>query len=155
MNASGPHRRLGIDVGKARVGVAVSDPHGMLASPVETVQRDEHSVARIVALAAEYEVRDIFIGLPINLRGEETASTVDARVFAAEVEAQLPGSVVLIDERLSTVSAHSALRASGKKQKNTRSIVDQVAAVVLLQHALDSERQLGKTAGRRLSEETM
>ncbi|MGF2948017.1 Holliday junction resolvase RuvX [Microbacterium alcoholitolerans] len=139
--------RLGIDVGKARVGVSRCDPDGMLAVPVETVPRSETSVDRIVELSAEWDPIEIVIGLPVNMRGEETLSTVDAREFAADVRRRTGRAVRMVDERLSTVSAHAALRSSGRSQKNSRSIVDQVAAVVLLQHAVDTEKSTGHPAG--------
>ncbi|MFE7067351.1 MULTISPECIES: Holliday junction resolvase RuvX [Microbacterium] len=139
--------RLGIDVGRARVGVARSDPDGMLAVPVETVPRDERSLARIAELAAEYEPLEIVVGLPVNMQGADTPSTVDAREFAAALQARSGVPVRLVDERLSTVSAHAALRSSGRSQKNSRSIVDQVAAVVLLQQAIDTEKSTGNPAG--------
>jgi len=139
--------RLGIDVGRARVGVARSDPDGMLAVPVETVPRDEHSLTRIAELAAEYEPLEIVVGLPVNMQGADTPSTVDAREFAAALQGRSGVPVRLVDERLSTVSAHAALRSSGRSQKNSRSIVDQVAAVVLLQQAIDTEKSTGNPAG--------
>lgn len=144
--------RLGVDVGRARVGVARCDPDGLLAVPVETVARDDRSIARLVELAEEYEPLEIVVGLPLNMRGEDTASTTDAREFAAQLSSALPDSrataaVRLVDERLSTVSAHTALRQSGRSQKGSRSIVDQIAAVVLLQHAIDSEKRTGAPAG--------
>jgi len=139
--------RLGVDVGKARVGVARCDPDGMLATPVETVARDEASIDRIVALAREYDASELLVGLPLNMRGEDTASTTDAREFAAALAAASARPVRLVDERLSTVSAHAALRDSGRTQRKSRSIVDQVAAVVLLQHALDVEKSTGRPAG--------
>lgn len=139
--------RLGVDVGKARVGVSRCDPDGMLAVPVETVARNETSVDRIAELVAEWEPIEIVVGLPVNLRGEETLSTVDAREFAAAVQARIGRDVRLVDERLSTVSAHAALRSSGRSQKNSRNIIDQVAAVVLLQQAIDTEKSTGNPAG--------
>ncbi|WP_136052746.1 Holliday junction resolvase RuvX [Microbacterium sp. K36] len=139
--------RLGIDVGRARVGVARSDPDGMLAVPVETVPRDERSLTRIAELTAEYEPLEIVVGLPVNMQGADTPSTVDAREFAAALQARSGVPVRLVDERLSTVSAHAALRSSGRSQKNSRSIVDQVAAVVLLQQAIDTEKSTGNPAG--------
>lgn len=145
--------RLGIDVGKARVGVAKCDPDGMLATPVETVARDDASVARIVALAEEHSAIEILIGLPLNMRGEDTASTTDARDFAAAVGAASALPIRLVDERLSTVSAHAALRSSGRSQRSSRSIVDQVAAVVLLQQALDVEKSTGRPPGTPLPQE--
>lgn len=139
--------RLGIDVGKARVGVSRCDPDGMLAVPVETIPRSETSVDRIVALVAEWDPIEIVVGLPVNMRGEETLSTVDAREFAASVRSKSARPVRMVDERLSTVSAHAALRSSGRSQRNSRNIVDQVAAVVLLQHAVDTEKSTGHPAG--------
>ncbi|MFJ4225136.1 Holliday junction resolvase RuvX [Microbacterium sp. NPDC089695] len=139
--------RLGIDVGRARIGVSRSDPDGMLAVPVETVPRDDAAIARITAIAAEYEPLEIVVGLPVNLQGVDTASTVDARDFAAAILAANGTPVRLVDERLSTVTAHAALRSSGRTQKNSRSIVDQVAAVVLLQQAIDMEKSTGNPPG--------
>lgn len=144
--------RLGIDVGKARVGVARCDPDGMLAVPVETVPRTETSAARIAELAAEYDAIEVLVGLPISLSGGETASTADARTLAAEIAATVaPLEVRMVDERLSTVTAHAALRQSGRSQKSSRRIVDQVAAVVLLQQAIDVEKRSGVPAGEALS----
>ncbi|MDF2555523.1 MAG: Holliday junction helicase RuvA [Microbacterium sp.] len=139
--------RLGIDVGRARVGVAKCDPDGLLATPVETVPRDAESVRRIRELVLEYDAVQVLVGLPTNLRGEDTASTTDAREFAAEVARTVDVPVRLVDERLSTVSAHAALRQSGRSQRGSRGIVDQVAAVILLQNALDVEKSRGTAAG--------
>lgn len=139
--------RLGVDVGKVRVGVARSDPDGLLAVPVETVPRGDASVRRILEIASEYDALEFLVGLPTSLSGGETASTADARAFADDLAAASDRDVRLVDERLSTVTAHSALRQSGRSQKKSRSIVDQVAAVVLLQQALDVERQSGNPAG--------
>ncbi len=144
--------RLGVDVGKARVGVARSDLHGMLATPLETVPRELASgaVARVAHLAREYEACEVIVGLPLNMRGERTLSTEDAQGFAqalATVLVPLGVSVRLVDERLSTVSAQSQLRQAGKKTKQTKNIIDQAAAVVILQHALDIERARDTPAG--------
>src|SRR5690606_8438210 len=139
--------RLGIDVGKARIGVARCDPDGMLAVPVETVARSEQSLARIAELAAEYEPLEFVVGLPVNKRGADTESTADARAFAEALQ-QLTGVTArMMDERLSTVTAHAALRSSGRTQRKSRNIVDQIAAVVLLQHAIDTEKSTGSPAG--------
>jgi putative Holliday junction resolvase len=145
--------RLGIDVGRARVGVARCDPDGLLATPVETVPRDKKSLERVIELAEEYSAFEILVGLPLNMRGEDTASTVDAREFAEAIAAASAVPVRLVDERLSTVSAHAALRDSGRSQRSSRSIVDQVAAVVLLQQALDVEKSTGRPPGTPVSQE--
>ncbi len=142
-----PGVRLGIDVGTARIGVARSDLHGMLATPVETVPRGAGDIARIRELVSEIDAVEIIVGLPLALSGRETASTGDARQFAARLSAACAVPVRLVDERLSTVSANSALRASGRNAKNSRSVVDQVAAVIILQHALDFERSADSPPG--------
>lgn len=142
-----PGARLGIDVGTVRVGVARSDPHGMLATPLETVQRGAGDLARIAELAVEHDVIELVVGLPIALSGNETASTRDARAFAARLASVVAVPVKLVDERLSSVSANAALRASGRNSKNSRSVVDQVAAVIILQYALDFERSASRPPG--------
>lgn len=139
--------RLAVDVGKARIGVARSDPDGLLAVPVATVPRAGSPIARIAALIDEYEAIEVIVGLPLNLHGADTASTTDARTFAARLAAASAIPVRLVDERLSTVSAHQALRESGRTARSSRSMVDQVAAVVFLQHALDIEKRTGAPAG--------
>ncbi len=142
-----PGVRLGIDVGKARVGVARSDLHGMLATPVETVARGDGDIERILAHAAEQEATEIVVGLPLALSGGDTPSTGDAREFAARIAAATPLPVRLVDERLSTVSAQRALHASGRNTRTSRPVIDQVAAVIILQHALDFERAGGTPPG--------
>jgi len=147
--------RLGVDVGTARVGVARSDRDGILATPVETVQRRgdvEPVLARIAALAAELEAIELVVGLPIAMSGRDTASTADARAVAARL-AEGPVPVRLVDERLTTVSAQSALHASGRDTRGSRGVIDQVAAVILLQHALDAERARGAAPGVLLDPE--
>ncbi|MDQ0725424.1 Holliday junction resolvase RuvX [Microbacterium sp. W4I20] len=139
--------RIGIDVGRARVGVARCDPDGMLAVPVETVPRGDTSVDRIMAIAGDYDVLEYVVGLPVNMQGADTASTTDARDFAAALQQRSGVPVRLVDERLSTVTANAALRSSGRTQKKSRSIVDQIAAVVLLQQAIDTEKSTGNPAG--------
>lgn len=136
-----PGVRIGVDVGKVRIGIARSDFHGMLATPVETVQRGPGDLARIAAIVAELDAVEIIVGLPLALSGSETASTGDARSFAESLAAAPAGPPVrLVDERLSTVSAHSAMRSSGRSTRQSRAVIDQVAAVIILQHALDVER---------------
>jgi len=127
--------------------VARSDGHGMLALPVETVRRGPGDLARIAELSVEYTATEIVVGLPIALSGRDTASTGDAREFARSIALVQGAPVRLVDERLSTVSANAALRASGRNAKNSRSVVDQVAAVIILQHALDFERSAGSPPG--------
>ncbi|WP_207456740.1 Holliday junction resolvase RuvX [Desertivibrio insolitus] len=140
--------RLGVDVGKVRVGLAASDPHGMIATPIATLQRGESPIAAIVREAEERDALEILVGLPLSLSGGSTPSTDDAVGFARELAAATERPVRLIDERLTTVSAQSQLRQAGRSAKRQRSVVDQVAAVILVQHALDSERSSGRPPGR-------
>ena len=142
--------RVGVDVGKVRIGVSRSDNHGMLATPVETVARDLAGLTdlvRIRAVVVELEAVEVIVGLPLALSGNVTASTDDAIDFAARLKQILDVPVRLVDERLSTVSAQSALRASGRSAKTQRPVIDQVAATIILQHALDSERASGRPPG--------
>jgi putative Holliday junction resolvase len=139
--------RLGVDVGTVRIGVARSDFHGILATPVETVPRGDGDIARILALAAEIDAFELIVGLPLSLAGRATASTDDATGFAARLAASTELPVRLVDERLSTVSAQSALRSAGRSSKQSRSVIDQVAAVIIVQHALDFERAAGTPPG--------
>lgn len=119
----------------------------MLATPVETLARRDDVVAGIRRLAREHEVIEIVIGLPIALSGAETASTADARDVATAIADAIEIPVRLVDERLTTVSAARGLREAGRTTKNSRSVVDQAAAVILLQHALDLERASGNPPG--------
>ena len=146
--------RLGVDVGRARIGVARCDPAGMLATPLETVRREagESSpqtpdVLRILELAGEHEAIELVVGLPLGMSGHRTPSTEDAESFAGRMAAAASIPVRLVDERLSTVSAQGQLRQAGRKTKQSRKIIDQAAAVVILQHALDTERSLGSAPG--------
>jgi len=139
--------RLGVDVGTVRIGIAVSDPAGILATPLETVDRDGDHLARIGMIATDLGVIEIVVGLPLALSGRETASTADARTLAEGLVATGTSPVRLVDERLSTVTASSALRASGRTSRTSRSVIDQVAAVIILQHALDVERISGGLPG--------
>lgn len=147
----GRGRRLGIDVGSVRIGVASSDPDGVLATPVETVARaakthpDASDVRRIVALAEEYEAVEIVVGLPRTLRGERGKAADIAVRFARVLGRALPGTPVrLADERLTTVSAARGLRDSGIRARNQRSVIDQAAAVAILQGWLDERRRPGR-----------
>ncbi|WP_022880835.1 Holliday junction resolvase RuvX [Gryllotalpicola ginsengisoli] len=144
-----PGIRIGVDVGTVRIGVSRSDPSGFLASPFETVARsdDGADVARIAAVVAEHEAIEVIVGLPLSLSGRSTRSTEDAEEFAARLAAAVTVPVRLVDERLSTVTATAALRQGGRNTKKSRTVVDQSAAAVILQHALDAERSTGRAAG--------
>lgn len=142
--------RIGVDVGEVRVGVAACDPSGLLATPVETVSRGAGDLDRIRAIAREHSAVEAVVGLPRSLSGREGPSAAKARSFAGLLAARLAGDgigVRLVDERLSTVSAQAALRAQGRTGARGRAVVDQAAAVVILQSALDTERGTGRPAG--------
>jgi putative Holliday junction resolvase len=139
--------RLGIDVGTVRIGVASSDPHGVLAVPVCTIARGDGDIARVLSEALERFAVEIVIGLPLALSGGDSASTRDARDFAQRMAEAGDIPVRIVDERLSTVSAARALRASGRTSRTSRPVIDQVAAVIILQHALDAERSGGPLPG--------
>jgi len=136
-------RVLGVDVGTVRVGLALSDPTGTLASPLETVQRAKnHSdLDRLAALVLEHEVTEVVVGEPVHLSGASGASAEDAANYAQELADRIPDvPVILIDERLSTVTAASHLREGGIDSRKQRAVIDQAAAVVILQQFLDSRR---------------
>ncbi|HET8895750.1 MAG: Holliday junction resolvase RuvX [Actinomycetota bacterium] len=139
--------RVGVDVGKARVGVARCDPDGLLATPIETLPRDARTIAAVLAHGSELEAVEFVVGLPLSLSGADTASTTDARDFADLLARASETPVRLVDERLSTVTAHRQLQAGGRRAKSSRSVVDQVAAVIILQNALDSERMSDRPPG--------
>lgn len=166
--------RLGIDVGKARIGVARCDPLQTIAVPLETVARTlpaaayasapdagevHDDIERIAELVTEYGAVDVVVGLPLNMRGESTASTADAELFAQHLAARLRTvneslTVRLIDERLSTVSAQQQLRQAGRNTKNSRGVIDQAAATVILQHTIDMDRRSTTPVGRVVSGNT-
>ncbi|MFF7214136.1 Holliday junction resolvase RuvX [Streptomyces sp. NPDC008238] len=143
-------RRIAIDVGDARIGVASCDPDGLIATPVETVPGRDVPAARrrIAEIVEEYEPIEVLVGLPRSLNGREGQAAAKARGFAEDVAKIIsPVPVRLVDERMTTVTATQGLRASGVKAKKGRSVVDQAAAVVILQSALETERVSGKEPG--------
>jgi putative Holliday junction resolvase len=143
-------RRLAVDVGDARVGVASSDPDGLLATPVETVPGRDAPAARrrLATLVAEYEPLEVVVGLPRSLSGREGPAAAKVRVFAEALARDVrPVPVRLVDERMSTVTAAQSMRASGVNARKGRSRIDQAAAVVILQSALETERVSGAPPG--------
>lgn len=153
--------RLGVDVGRARVGLAATDPAGILASPVATLKRDPKNLRDLHQIIDEVIQRNavrIYVGDPINLKGNRTASTEDAHRFARQLarllaEAEVSTQVRLIDERLSTVSASQKLHQAGISSRNQRSVIDQLAAVAILEHAMLLERNTGVNTGTLVSAE--
>lgn len=150
--------RVGVDVGQVRVGVARSDPDGLLATPVETVPRDARAAAgagaapgdvtRVVEIVRATGAVLVYVGLPRHLSGHEGSAAAAVRTYSGSLaQAIAPVPVRLVDERLSTVTAHQALHASGRPGRSHRRVVDQAAAVVILQAALDAERSAGGRVG--------
>ncbi|WP_018600332.1 Holliday junction resolvase RuvX [Mycobacterium sp. 155] len=143
----GRGRRIGIDVGTVRIGVATSDPDGILATPVETVLRDQRDRAggkhlrRLVGIVGEYEAVEVIVGLPRTLADRVGTSAHDAIDLAEQLARRItPTPVRLADERLTTVSAQRSLRDAGVRAKGQKAVIDQVAAVGILQSWLDQRR---------------
>jgi putative Holliday junction resolvase len=142
--------RLGVDVGQARVGVAVSDPDGILATPLVTLSRAREAgsrqvpadVSELVRLIAEYDTVEVVVGLPVTLAGREGAAAAEARAYAQRLGALIgPVPVRLSDERMSTVVATRRLSERGVRGRRQRKVVDQAAAVEILQGWLDAQRR--------------
>jgi putative Holliday junction resolvase len=131
-------RILGIDLGRARIGVAVSDELGMLAHPVETIPASVDALKRIGQLVQEKNAERVVIGLPRHMNGSVGIGATEALAFAGKLRALIPCEVITWDERLTTTAANRALRASGRKTRDSRAFVDQVAAQMILQGYLDS-----------------
>ena len=154
--------KLGVDVGTVRVGVAICDRDGILATPLRTLERNAKKntdVRILAALAVELGVVEIFVGLPRTMKGEEHASARMASDYAVLLAGKLGerGSEVpvrLVDERLSTVTAHRNLHEAGMSSRNHRKVVDQVAAAGILQHAIDMQKARGTEVGSRVYAES-
>jgi len=144
--------RLGVDVGAVRVGLAASDPDGLVAPPVATLAPDD--VAAVAAEVREPGAGVVYVGFPRHLSGAEGPATQAARRYAVVLAQQVaPVEVRLVDERMSTVVATAALRAAGRPGRRQRAVVDQAAAVVILQGALDAERTAGGRVGERVAQD--
>ena len=144
----GRGRRLGVDVGTVRIGVSVSDPDGILATPVETVRRDRGvaHLRRLASLVGELEVVEVVVGLPRTLANRTGSSADDAVAVAEALAGRIgPVPVRLADERLTTVSAARFLRDAGVRAKEQRGMIDQAAAVAILQGWLDERRNAART----------
>ncbi|WP_216381151.1 Holliday junction resolvase RuvX [Arcanobacterium phocae] len=143
--------RIAVDVGEVRVGVARSDTSGILATPVATYRRYKDDFTSVIALVAELDALEVIVGLPLNMDGSEGKSARNARRWAKQLARKIaPVQVCLVDERLSTVTAHNLLHEAGRKEITHRSVVDQVAAVIILESALAQERATGFPPGERI-----
>jgi putative Holliday junction resolvase len=144
-------RRLGVDVGDVRIGVAVCDPDGLVATPLETVPAGPDAIGRLAALAAEHDVLELVVGLPVSLNGREGPAAAKVRAFAGSLADTVAPTVVrLFDERMSTMTADSLLRQGGRSGRSRRRVIDQAAATVILQTALDTERTRGSAPGETI-----
>ena len=129
---------LAIDFGRARIGVAISDELQLLAHPLETISANHQPAARVAEIVREKKVDHVVAGIPRQMNGQLGTAANEVLQFVEKLRALLPCPVVTWDERLTTVAAHRALRDAGKKTRQTRSYVDQVAAQMILKSYLDS-----------------
>jgi putative Holliday junction resolvase len=143
-------RRLAVDVGRVRLGIALCDQEGILASPLDAVTRSaelSETISSLANLVDTHGVIEVYVGDPLSLSGKETDSTSDARSVAAELSQSISIPVRLIDERLTTVTAATKLRASGISAKDSKSIIDSASAVEILESALRIEKRSGVAPG--------
>lgn len=147
--------RLAVDVGSARVGVAASDPAGVLATPTTVLRRDARhgrDLAELAAMVTERDAVEVLVGLPRSLSGTDGPAAIGARSYAAELAKRIaPVAVRLVDERMTTMQATRGLQAAGVSARAGRARIDAAAAAVILQHALDSERATGALPGEAVS----
>jgi putative Holliday junction resolvase len=130
---------LGIDFGRARIGLAISDELRLLAHPLETIPANKNSGKRIAEIVRERKVNKVVVGIPRQMSGDIGTAAKEALEFATKLRELLPCDVETWDERLTTVAANRALRDAGKKTRQTREFVDQVAAQMILQSYLDRQ----------------
>lgn len=143
---------LAVDVGRVRVGIARSDAEGIMALPETTLARVEQTPAAVVDLARIYEVVGIVVGLPLTLAGERGPAAREVEIFAEELASLISDIPVrLLDERMTTREATRGLQSAGRDARKSRAVIDQAAAVILLNHALDAQRSSGIPAGRRVT----
>jgi putative Holliday junction resolvase len=143
-------KRLAVDFGSVRIGLATCDPDGILASPMTALIRSDSvglTGEAIVKIAKELDAIEILVGDPISLSGTTTSSTKDAREFARQIAATITIPVRLVDERLTTVSAATKLRESGKSSRQAKQYIDSASAVEILEQALNFERSTGIAPG--------
>ena len=146
-------RRLALDIGKARIGVAMCDAECILSNPLQALKRNSDlsaTISEIVALVEEHEVFEIYVGEPVSLSGRSTDSTEDARFVASELASRTEVPVLMVDERLTTVSAAAKLRSAGVNSKDAKAHIDSASAVEILEMALRLERSSGKEPGLRI-----
>ena len=135
---------LGVDFGRARIGLAISDELQLLAHPLETITFRNDSVARIAKIVREKKIELVVVGMPRLMSGQVGVAADEVIRFVEKLRAVLACEVVTWDERLTTVAAHRALRDAGKKTRATRGFIDQVAAQMILQGYLDRQQATGR-----------
>jgi putative Holliday junction resolvase len=135
--------RLAIDVGTVRVGVARSDPGGLMAVPLDAIAANDRAWAAVIGLIDEYEAIEVIVGLPLSMDGTEGKAASLARTWAQTLSVQVAVPVRMVDERLTTVQAQRGLHAAGRSVKSSRSMIDSASAVILLESDLDAERAKG------------
>jgi putative pre-16S rRNA nuclease len=131
---------LALDLGRARIGAAISDELQLLAHPLETIPADERATSRVAEIVRQKKIDHVVVGIPRQMSGAIGAAATEALQFVEKLRAILQCVVITWDERLTTVAAHRALRDAGKKTRHTRSYVDQVAAQMILQGYLDQRQ---------------
>ena len=136
---------LGVDFGRARTGIAISDELRLLAHPLETISSKQNAVARIKEIVRERKIDNVVVGIPKHMTGEIGQAANEALQFVEKLRAALPCEVITWDERLTTVAANRALREAGKQTRDTRAYVDQVAAQMILQGYLDRQREAARS----------
>lgn len=145
--------RIGVDVGTVRVGVSRCDPDGILTMPVQTLTRapDLSDLATLAEIVTEHDAIEVIVGLPRHLRGGEGVSAKGARKYARRLKKLVPDvRIAMVDERLTSNQAHVRLRASGIPEYEHRSVIDQVAAQIILEQALELERMSGRAPGEEI-----
>jgi putative Holliday junction resolvase len=140
--------RIAVDFGTVRVGVAKSDPAGKIALPLTTITGDELAVEKLVQLTTNEAAEVVYVGLPLNLKGQVTQSAKKALSFAEELSRKIaPIPVLMIDERFTSTTATKQLQDAGLTSRQSRGLVDQVSALGLLEQALQIEDRTGTLAG--------
>ncbi|MEW6870323.1 Holliday junction resolvase RuvX [Trueperella pyogenes] len=137
--------RFGVDVGAARIGVARSDSSGILATPVATLRAGKGDIDAVAKMVREADALEVIVGLPLNMDGTQGKSAFIAKKWARRLSRRIyPVPVRMLDERLTTVQAHRQLHDAGRKEISHRAVVDQAAAVIILESALEQERVSGR-----------
>lgn len=147
-----PGRRIAIDYGAVRIGVAVSSFDGLICSPLTTISVSPTALEELIACISEVDPLEVYVGLPLNLQGNHTKSTEGALSLAKQVSIHTNCGVRLVDERMSTKQAQGQLHASGRNTKSSRAIIDEAAASLILESAIALEKSTGRIPGKPIEE---